>query len=278
MTEGRAAGRAPEVAHRRLAKLIQLIIAIGFLFELIESQWMSAAITLGILLLTSLPVFAARWARVSIPPQFELLTIAFLFASLFLGERREFYERFWWWDLALHATSGVLLGIFGFLLVYVLNEDSRVEVKMKPGFVAFFAFCFSLMVGALWEIFEFGVDQIFDTQMQKPMFGDPSGLTDTMWDLIVDGLGTAFVVVYGWRYMRRGEPSFIERWVRRFISDNPRLFPGARGPVERANLVDSQLPDTMTRPGITTSAPLASVFARTLNRTRPDCLKHNATD
>ena len=246
MTGGKPAGREPEVAHRRLAKLIQLIIAIGFLLELLESQWMSAAITLGILLLTSLPVFAARRARISIPPQFELLTIAFIFASLFLGERREFYERIWWWDLALHGTSGVLLGIFGFLLVYLLNEDSRVEVKMKPGFVAFFAFCFSIMVGALWEIFEFGVDQIFDTQMQKPMLGDPSGLTDTMWDLIVDCLGTAFVVIYGWRYMRRGEPSVIERWVRRFISENPRLFPDTRDPVERASTIDPQLPVTRT--------------------------------
>ena len=50
---------------------------------------------------------------VRIPAEFELLAILFVFASLFLGEFRSFYERFWWWDVLLHATSGLLLGACG---------------------------------------------------------------------------------------------------------------------------------------------------------------------
>jgi hypothetical protein len=217
------------VVHRRIACVLQVIIAVGFGFELYEGQWLNAVITLAILLLTSFPIFAARSAKIAIPPQFELIAIAFIFAALFLGERRDFYARFWWWDLALHTTSGVLLGILGFLLVYLLNEDSRAHVKMKPGFVASFAFCFSIAVGAVWEIFEFAMDQTFGLNMQKAMFGDPSGLTDTMWDLIVDCAGTAAVAVYGYRYMKRGRPSVFERWIHRFVVDNPRLFPRTEG-------------------------------------------------
>jgi hypothetical protein len=71
----------------------------------------------------------------------------FVFASLFLGEVRSFYERIWWWDIALHTTSGLLLGILGFLLVYVLNENERVDVHMLPRFVAFFAFTFAVAWG-----------------------------------------------------------------------------------------------------------------------------------
>jgi hypothetical protein len=69
------------------------------------------------------------------------------------------------------------------------------------------------------------MDQLFGMNMQKPMFDDPSGLTDTMWDLIVDAVGTILVAVYGYRYMRRGERSLIEGWIQRFIKTNPRLFP-----------------------------------------------------
>lgn len=210
---------------RRVTLALQTIIAVGLVLELYERQWLNAVIVAAILLLTALWTIFSRGAKVVIPPQFKLLAIAFIFASLYLGERRDFYGRFWWWDLALHSTSGVLLGILGFLLVYVLNANPRIDLHMQPGFVAFFAFCFSITVGALWEIFEFALGQLFGMNMQKPMFDDPSGLTDTMWDLIVDAAGSLLVAIYGYRYMRRGSPSLIERWIQQFVEANPRLFP-----------------------------------------------------
>jgi hypothetical protein len=35
------------------------------------------------------------------------------------------------------------------------------------------------------------MDQIFGSNMQKPMLGDASGLTDTMLDFIIDAVGAA---------------------------------------------------------------------------------------
>lgn len=60
--------------------------------------------------------------------------------------------------------------------------------------------------------------------MQKPMFGDQSGLTDTMWDLIVNALGALIVSVIGYLYMKRGVKSVVARWIERFIDGNPGLF------------------------------------------------------
>jgi hypothetical protein len=220
-----------DVIHKYLVVFLRLAIAIGILLELFEALWMNAAIAAGILLLTFLPTIFANRIQVEIPPEFEVLTVAFIFASLFLGETREFYSKFWWWDIALHATSGALLGILGLLLVYVLNETPRVDLHMRPGFVAFFAFCFALSVGTIWEIFEFAMDQLFGMNMQKPMLGDPSGLTDTMIDLIVDALGALVVSVAGYLYLRRGKVSIIDRGIQRFIQRNPRLFSsGTHGP------------------------------------------------
>ena len=104
----------------------------------------------------------------------------FVFAALFLGEIQRYYERIWWWDIALHTSSGLLKGILGFLLVYVLNENERIKLHMPPRFVALFAFLFAAAAGTLWEIIEFAMHQVFGSTMQKPMFGDPSGLTDAM--------------------------------------------------------------------------------------------------
>ncbi|MGM0644925.1 MAG: hypothetical protein ACQESV_00795 [Thermodesulfobacteriota bacterium] len=219
----------PLLIHRRLTFVLQAILAIEIAFAIWEQQWLTAVITLGISVITLGPFFIRKFFRVSIPPEFVLLGITFVFASLFLGEVHGYYSRFWWWDIALHSGSGFALGIIGFLLVYVLNETENIGVYMKPGFVALFAFLFAVGIGALWEIFEFSMDSLLKTNMQKAMFGDPSGLTDTMWDLIVDTLGALLISVLGYGYIKTAHTeSFLVRWIHAFISSNPHLFNKSR--------------------------------------------------
>ncbi len=214
-----------KITHQRITFFLQSILLLEVLVAIWAGRWFTAFFTAMIILVTFLPVLLERRFRIHIPPELQLLAIGFVFGSLFLGEVRDYYARFWWWDIMLHTSSGVLLGILGFLLVHILNEVERLEFHLKPGFVAFFAFMFALGVGALWEIFEFAMDSIFGTNMQKPMLGDPSGLTDTMWDLIVDALGALFISLLGWRYLRNpGKESFLERWINEFVTRNPRLF------------------------------------------------------
>ena len=215
----------PQLINHRLTFVLQGILVVGGVAAVWEQQWLAALITGGIIVITLVPFFLAKRFRVFIPPEFVLLAIAFVFASLFLGEVHGYYSRFWWWDIALHTCSGFLLGTIGFLLVHVLNETEDIGVHMKPGFVAFFAFLFAVGMGAIWEIFEFGMDSFFGTNMQKKMLGDSSGLTDTMWDLIVDTLGALVVSVLGYGYVKSaGNESFLERLIRSFIESNPRLF------------------------------------------------------
>lgn len=213
------------ITHQRITFFLQFILLLEVVAALWTGRWFTGFFTALIIVVTFLPVVVERRFRIHIPPEMQLLAIGFVFASLFLGEVRGYYTRFWWWDIALHTSSGVLLGILGFLLVHIMNEVERIEVHMKPGFVAFFAFLFALGIGALWEIFEFTMDSLFGMNMQKPMLGDPSGLTDTMWDLVVDALGALVISLLGWRYLRNPvKASFLERWIGEFVERNPRFF------------------------------------------------------
>ncbi len=214
-----------QTIHRRLTLAIQAVLGIGLVAEVGAGQWFAALTTAGIILVTLFPFVLARRYSVFVPPEFALLAIVFVFASLFLGELHGYYTRFWWWDAALHTGSGFLLGIVGFLLVHVLNETSEIGMRMKPGFVAFFALLFAVGVGVVWEIFEFAADELLGTRMQKPMLDDASGLTDTMWDLIVDTLGALIIAVLGYGYLKTaGNESFLGRWIQSFVRNNPRLF------------------------------------------------------
>jgi len=110
----------------------------------------------------------------------------------------------------------------GFLLVHLLNETEEISIHMKPDFVPFL---FAFGVGALWELFEFAMDSILGTNMQKTMLGDASGLTDTMLDLLVDALGALVITIYGYIHLGTADrTSFLHRWIAAFIRKNPGLF------------------------------------------------------
>ena len=114
--------------------------------------------------------------------------------------------------------------MLGFMFVYILNEDRSVDVHMRPSFVALFAFFFAVGLGAIWEVFEFAMDTFFGTNMQPATQNDPSGLTDTIQDLIVDTVGAAVVSIGGWRYLAAARQSRIDDWAGRFIQRNPQIF------------------------------------------------------
>lgn len=180
--------RALFIAAMQLALIGALALA------LYEAEWLTAFICVIALWIVWMPPFLARNLQVHFPLEFSLMLNLFIYSSIFLGEIRGYYTRFWWWDIVLHAGSGIALGFIGFLILYSLYQTGRIVIS--PFLLAMFSFCFALSLGALWEIFEFAVDSLFGTNMQK------SGLVDTMWDLIVDAIGALIVAVSGYAYVR----------------------------------------------------------------------------
>lgn len=209
--------------------LITLFLAILLSAELVmlayRSRWLHCFLVVCLLAFTAAPLVKRNQSgAASIPSEIHLVGVIFAFASIFMGEILDYYERIWWWDDALHATAGLLLGLVGFMLVYALNENDHVDMQMPPAFVAMFAFFFSVGMGALWEIFEYGMDAGAGLTMQKPTARDPTGLSDTMTDLILDTVGAAAVAMAGYRYMRRPRKAYLDSWGRRFIEQHPNLF------------------------------------------------------
>lgn len=223
-----AFGRLSLTARFYRISLTVILIMMGaeFVAALAAERWLTAFLVASLALAIVTPVVFKTKFSATVPLELQLFATLFIFATLFLGEVRDFYNRFWWWDLALHTTSGILLGLLGFLIVYLLNETRRVDFALTPTFVALFAFSFAVCIGAIWEIFEFAMDALAGTTMQKPMFNDPSGKIDTMWDLIVDAIGALAVSLAGWRYMIRANHNKTDHWLRRFVERHQRFFDG----------------------------------------------------
>jgi hypothetical protein len=206
---------------RTLTLIIQAAISIALVVFALRHDWENVFLSLVVIILTLLPAFAWRRYRLYLPPEFQLIAAAFIFLSLFLGSARDFYYRFWWWDMVLHAGSGFLLGIVGFVALYLLNQTDRLPPELSPGFRCFFGVTFAVFLGVLWEIFEFVADEInpyWNMQTRE------SGVADTMHDLIVDTIGAVIVALMGWAYFKTGRYSFIADGIQSFIRHNPRLF------------------------------------------------------
>jgi uncharacterized protein (DUF2461 family) len=80
------------------------------------------------------------------------------------------------------------------------------------------------------------MDQLVGTTMQKPMLDDPSGLSVTMGDLIVDTMGAMIISCFGWWNMKRKARSFLDRWIEKFIDSNPRMFRSASAAKRQTSL------------------------------------------
>ena len=178
-------------------------------------SWRPAFIALATLVLSMAPATLARWFHLELPRGFVVAIVAFIFCTIFLGEVSDFYEKYWWWDIALHGGSAVGFGMVGFLFVFYLFEGDRYAAP--PLAVAFIAFCFAITIGSLWEIFEFAMDQLFGFNMQK------SGLVDTMTDLIVNVVGASIGAGIGYIYLigRGVGPAWM---IEQFVRLNAKLF------------------------------------------------------
>lgn len=150
-----------------------------------------------------LPMMLERKLKFEIPDSMEILFFIFLYGAIYLGEVRSFYYRFANWDTILHTFSGGMLGALGFSVVNLLNRSKKVRINLSPLFVSLFAFCFAVMIGVLWEIYEFTFDGVLGLNMQKfrlesgEMLVGREALADTMEDLIVDALGALVMAVIG---------------------------------------------------------------------------------
>jgi len=192
-----------------VALILQFVIVVITISALFQSQWLLALSGTAVLILTFTPALIERQLRVPLPVEFTLITCLFLFASFVLGEAGNFYERIWWWDMALHGLSAVITGLIGFLFIYVFYMTHRIRVE--PMYVAILTFGLAVAVGTLWEIFEFLADWFLGLNMQR------SGLVDTMTDLMLNSAGAILAAAIGYYYVKNGDSLLGRRLIRMLV-------------------------------------------------------------
>jgi hypothetical protein len=196
--------------------IIWALLLGGAVFAIFEQQWDSLFVTVLTFALTFVPQQFQRFYHIQIPVFFTSAIVVFTYATLFMGEVGDFYERYWWWDVFLHGGSAVAFGLIGFIIIFMLFKGDRYAAP--PIAIAWFAFCYGITIGVIWEIFEFGMDEVFGMNMQK------SGLADTMYDLMVDAVGAAIGAAAGFFYLKGRWFGGLAALINEFVESNKGLF------------------------------------------------------
>lgn len=231
--------------------ILRLLVIVVMVLQIFNKNYENVFLCILTLLLLVIPSFVQVTMKIELPTTLEIIILVFIFAAEILGEIREFYIVFSFWDTVLHTLNGFLAAAIGFSLVDLLNRSERMVFKLSPLFTAIVAFCFSMTIGVIWEFFEFGMDHILGFDMQKDtvihtirsVMLDPAGgnnvavisniknvvvqgkdlglggyldigLIDTMKDLMVNFIGAVVFSVIGFFYVKkRGKGSVVRRFV-----------------------------------------------------------------
>lgn len=200
--------RITYITQRVLMVFVLVISVLGFILNEDESVRADYVFNIGqccmFLLISFLPDFLKRY-KLDIPDFIYIIFILFCMAHFFLGEILGFFVKVSWWDNLLHTFSGCMIALLSFSLINLLNKTNGKDFKLNIWFASIFAFALTLAIGALWEIYEFASDMLFESNMQRAYVSTMSGrgeplvgmaaLEDTMNDLILDAVGGLIVCV-----------------------------------------------------------------------------------
>ncbi len=115
----------------------------------------------GVLLL-HLPFLFERFLKIAIPKFMKAVFYVFLVGSILRCTALAFFYTVPHWDDIMHFISGTLAGLFGYVL---LRHIFRGCAEIPPLFAALFAICFAMLVGSVWEIYEYAADGLAGLNM-----------------------------------------------------------------------------------------------------------------
>lgn len=148
---------------------LRFLIIACLVLQILRGDLQNILICALSLVLLLLPFVIEKYLKIELPSVLEIIAMLFVFSAQILGEINNFYGFIPYWDTVLHTLTGFLMGAIGFSLFDILNENLK-SINLSPLFLCLFAFCFSMTVGVVWEFFEYGMDEIFKTDMQKDVY------------------------------------------------------------------------------------------------------------
>ena len=108
----------------------------------------------------------------------------------FVADAFYLYWTIWWFDNLSHFLAGFSLGFFSLFIFY---ESGLLRDKLPFLKVVFISFIFVMILGGVWEIFEYANGLTESTEQYS---------LDVVHDLLSDALGAILALLVAKRFLR----------------------------------------------------------------------------
>ena len=144
-------------------KKIDLLYLIVVMFYLINGliKWNMTTIFACVLSLIFMVITIVIGKKIGFGNGIKILIYVFILGTEILGEIYHFYVDVWWFDIVMHTYFAFVISYAGLYLIRYFNINGSIY------FVILFIFSFAMMAESIWEIFEFSMDRVIGTDMQK---------------------------------------------------------------------------------------------------------------
>lgn len=193
-------------------EIILYIITIGYIaYGVIiknNNYIVNAILTIGVM---AMPRIVMKIFKFKTSPFLNFIVQFFIFVSMFLGRLNSYYTKFSWWDLFLHAVSGIVIFLVAYM-VFMVQNDYKTD-NVKPILIITYTLLFAVAMTAVWEMWEFAGDRLVGLNSQG------GSLLDTMEDIIAGSTGPLIMVPFLYYYLK-GKKNLLFEDLTKFMIEN----------------------------------------------------------
>jgi hypothetical protein len=117
--------------------------------------------------------------------------VVFIFTFNLVATYLHLFFLIWWLDIPVHILGGLWIALLSLVMYYRSHLVHRKD--HSTAFAILVSLCVALLIGLLWEVYEFVIDRAMDARDLQ--------LSDTLKDLCDDFLGG---VIAAWIFVRNG--------------------------------------------------------------------------
>ncbi len=107
--------------------------------------------------------------------------IFFIWGVNTIADAAHLYYLLWWFDIPMHMLGGLWVALTALVIYYHTPWVRRKD--RSTSFVVAYALATTMVIGLLWEVFEFSVEHLVKL--------NDNGLLDTLKDLVDDLIGAS---------------------------------------------------------------------------------------
>ncbi|MEK6909364.1 MAG: ATP-binding protein [Nanoarchaeota archaeon] len=194
---------------------VRLILILGFFSAFSSGRELAMAFCVIAFVATFIPKILARFG-IKTGSEMQIVILLIIYGALFLGEVRGAFASLWWWDILLKGVAALALSFIGLTIILVLEDQEHLD--SSTFMMIFLAFALSFTLGAIWEVIEFSLDNIFGFALQQ------IGTGVVAHDLIIDGFAAFLVSTGGYLYRKKGIWNPMSGLVVGIMKKNHKLF------------------------------------------------------